>query len=223
MNPTRRELLASLGLAVTGSAALGSTAFTQTRADRVFNIGLTADDDAQLSIAEGESSLNAVDTSGQTIRFQVTSLNAQADTILEDAVAVTNENPVTDPAEETGESSVYVYVPGILDENGSPVSVGRQEGIELLVGTSKQRRDISLPPDYEQYFDSRADEAVALSKVADTGAVELIYQETVQLTIRVLDFAATAGESLSLTLPVAASLEEPDSTAWDVSNERRDR
>lgn len=223
MKPTRRELLASLGLAITGSAALSTTAFTRTRADRVFNIGLTADDEAQLSITEGESSLDAVNTTGQTIELQVTGLNAQADTVLEHAVAVTNQNAVTDPAEETRESSVYLYVPGILNESGNPVPAGRQEGIELLVGSSGQRRDISLPPNYNRFLDSQADEAIALSKVTDTGAVELAYQETVLLTIRVLDFAATTGESLSLTLPVAASLREPDRTAWNVSDKGNDR
>ena len=216
----RRQLLAGVGITAMAGGAFGTAAFTQVNADRTFDIELAGDDEAQLTLDVGDNESDAVsiDQEGDdVIEFATTDLNDQADTAFEDVVSITNDNPVTDPEEETDEGSIFVYVPAIRDGD-EPIATDQQQAIEFLVddGETDDPLDISLPPAFDE-TDALTEEARAFEKVTNTGAVELEFEEEVQLTIRVLDFVGDEGDAPSYTLPIAAQLSEPDADDWEVS------
>ena len=220
----RRQLLAGVGVTAMAGGVFGTAAFSQVEADRVFDIELTDDDEAQLTLEVGDNESDAVsfgeEGGNDVIEFATTDLNDQADTVFEDVVAITNDNPVTDPNEETGEDSIFVYVPAIRDNDDDPVTDDRQQAIEFLVEDHNGNDlDISLPPGFDE-SDAITGESRAFEKVTNTGPIELTFEETTQLTIRVLDFAGEEGDDPpSFTLPIAAQLDEPDGDDWEVFDE----
>ena len=219
MRPTRRQLLAGVGITAMAGGAFGTAAFTQVEADRVFDIELAGDDDAQLTLEIGDNESDAVSIDQEAdgvIEFATTDLNDQADTVFEDVVSITNDNPVTDPEEDTDEDSIFVYVPAIRDGDDDPIAADQQQAIEFLVDDGEEALDISLPPTFGE-DDALTEEARAFEKVTTTGAIELQFEESVQLTIRVLDFVGEEGYAASFTLPIAAQLDEPDADDWEVT------
>lgn len=213
---SRRNLLARAAAASAGTAglALGSGAFTETEADRRFDISLASDDNAQLTITAGDSGAASVAEDG-TIQLDLSGVNTNAITTYADAFTVSNQNQTDRP--------VLLYIPAIHDGSGSPAATNIQNSIEFVAdapsAANTTARDISQPP----------------STDGDTGAQVLAEQSdsddnAVGVTIRVLDTLTevSAEETANLSLPIVAERADaetiddisdgdfPTSDAWEI-------
>jgi len=121
MKFTRRKALASIGMVGLGSSAVfGSGAFTQTVADREFDLQIAADDSALLSLTTGSETYDAVgtnevtDSSRNLLEFDFSDssmgggVNNQADTAFSQAFKIKNNTT----------EAVWVWIPA-GDQNAS--------------------------------------------------------------------------------------------------------
>jgi len=98
----RRKFLIGTGSLAAGAAgAVGTGAFTSTRAERAVNVKVASDDDAFLSLDASVSEY--AEETGKTVEFQFndaagasgSGLNANADTLFSDVLRVKNEGTDT--------------------------------------------------------------------------------------------------------------------------------
>lgn len=203
---TRRTLLARAAAALAGASGLafGSGAFTRTKADRTFEIGLTGDDDAQLTIRAGDSGAASVAEDG-TIQLDVSSVNTESTTTYADAITVSNENQTDQP--------VALYIPSIRDGSDEPAVSNIQNSVQFIAdaqtAADRGSRDISQPPSTDGPTGAQV-----LAEQSDTE------NNAVGITIRVLDTLTEveAGESVNLSLPIAAERLDAE-TISDVETE----
>lgn len=127
MRFTRRKALASIGMVgFASSAVFGSGAFTQTVADREFDLQIAADDNALLSLTTGSESYDAVGTNEVTgssrdlLEFDFSDssmqggVNNQADTAFSQAFKITNNTS----------EAVWVWIPAGAQSSSLDASAG---------------------------------------------------------------------------------------------------
>lgn len=212
MGVNRRTLLTTLGVGAIGAGSVFSSgALTQMEASRDFGLAIVPDDNAQLALRPGEREIDAVDIVDGGLTIDIEAANRQADTRFSNAIEIENQHQSA--------QSLYVYVPRSVDIVGDSLvatsDVGH-ESVEFLV--DDDALDISLPPEYPDGAFSGgkgADTSISFGKVMNTGAFELGFGETVQVSLTVLVTPGDEDELDDRILRVRAQRDEPDEDDWD--------
>lgn len=240
MTLTRRKLLAGLGVVAAGAGGVfGTAAFTQVDTTRDFDIGIAADQDAQFRLEPGETdAVRFEEVDGlDLLTFDFEDLQTAGDAVFEAAFTIENNIALDEASFEADSPAVWLYVPRALDPDDEPVSNPIQESTEFLVdpfqegivdrqGDDEDYIDLSLPPAYpgevgDPVFSANPENpdvtsASALGKIQNTGAVRLEQGESVPVELRILDFPADVGDDVSLLYSITAQYdEEPTLDDWE--------
>ena len=215
MKRTRRRLLATLGAGTFGLASVfGSGAFTQTEITRELGLAIVPDEDAQLALRPGATETEAVEVVDGGLTIDVDGANRRADTMYREAIEIENQHQ--------SEESLFVYVPRSVDiVNGElerTSDVGH-ESVEFAVDDNGDPLDISLPPAYpdsDAFGDADPNTtSIGFGKITNTGALELEFDESVQVDLRLLVTPSDEEELGDRILRVRAEREQPDEDDWD--------
>ena len=201
----RRKFIIGMGALASGTAAaVGSGAFSQITAERDFDLEIVTDDDAYLALEPGSGIEDMEEESAQDndyvyttgdadfVAFDVTALNSAADTVIENALEITNQSDRTQ----------YVWAPGGVEEGTGADSVEVvYDGTDITWNDSDKPRETPG----------------TILESKEGGSVEIEVGESKEFDLRFL----VSGEGGTIdetggSILLRAEPDEPENDDWDL-------